>query len=136
MLRFKASAATAAANAECVNINLRSISDSSVGLIQSVGDNFDANISSQNGIRSTHALALLHTQQQKNVDDTDSSGSTVRRIRKDEMKKQVVSDVEVQRYRGPKKPDMPEGEGVHSVLLLKILAEQVVMHRRAQVLGS
>lgn len=134
VLRFKASAATAAANAECVNINLRSISDSSVGLIQSVGDNFDANISSQNGIRSTHALALLHTQQQKNVDDTDSSGSTVRRIRKDEMKKQVVSDVEVQRYRGPKKPDMPEGEGVRSVLPLKMLAEQVVMHRRAQVL--
>ena len=70
VLRFKASAATAAA--QDVHSNLRVITDAKHGLIQAVADNFDANISSQNGLRSTHALVLLLTQENKTVDHTQN----------------------------------------------------------------
>jgi len=43
---------------------LRGINNSESGLVQAVDDNFDANISSANGLRFTHALALLITQVQ------------------------------------------------------------------------
>jgi len=41
---------------------LRGIKNSTSGLVQAVADKFYANISSANGLRSTHALALLITQ--------------------------------------------------------------------------
>ena len=63
VLRFKASAATTAA--QDVHSNLRTLTDAKHGLIQAVADNFNANISSQNCLRSTHALALLLTQDNK-----------------------------------------------------------------------
>lgn len=47
--RFKASAATAAATK----------------LIQSVGDNFDAHINSQNGLKQNHAMAVIMTQKEQ-----------------------------------------------------------------------
>ena len=60
MLRFRKSAATAS---EQVGFRgLVNASQSGAGLVQVVVDNFDANISSQNGLRSTHALAVLLTQ--------------------------------------------------------------------------
>ena len=59
--RFKASAAySASKNQEVMGLN------ADAGLVQAIADNFDANISSQNGLRSTHALALLLTQAQLN----------------------------------------------------------------------
>ena len=63
VLRFKASAALDAAHD--LSSNSRAITESKVGLIQAVADNFDANISSQNGLQSTHALTLLLTQEKK-----------------------------------------------------------------------
>ena len=54
ILLFKASVAHAAAKIQ----NLRGISDCGIGLVQTVADNFDANISSQNGVQSTYALAI------------------------------------------------------------------------------
>ena len=57
VLRFKASAATAAA--QDVHSNLRVITYAKHGLIQAVTDNVDANISSQNGLRSP--VSILHT---------------------------------------------------------------------------
>jgi len=60
VLRFKASAASAASKLS----KLRGIKNSASGLVQAVADNFDANISSANGLRSTHALALLISQVQ------------------------------------------------------------------------
>ena len=57
VLRYKDSAAAAAVR----DVNLMGISTESNRLIQVVSDNFDANISSQNGLVSTHALAMLLT---------------------------------------------------------------------------
>ena len=55
ILRFKASAVHAASHSR----ELQGISYSEAGLVQTIADNFDANISSQNGLQSTHASALL-----------------------------------------------------------------------------
>ena len=60
VLRFKKSAAFHAAQHD-LKIG---ISDCNSGLVQVVVDNFDANISSQNGKLSTHSLASLVTQNQ------------------------------------------------------------------------
>ena len=60
MLRFRKSAATA--SKQVGSRGLVNASQSGAGLVQVVVNNFDANISSQNGLRSTHALAVLLTQ--------------------------------------------------------------------------
>lgn len=60
--RFKASAAQAGARSQ----EHMDISHNHVGLVQTVADNFDANISSQNGLQSTQSLANLLTQVQHN----------------------------------------------------------------------
>ena len=52
-------------------------------LVQTVADNFDANISSQNGLQSTHALALLITQPK--VDMLKQESPTIRHIKREEM---------------------------------------------------
>lgn len=122
--RFKASAAMAAA--QDVNKKSRAINDSTVGLIQAVADNFDANISSQNCLRSTHALALLLTQDQKTVDTPKRSRETIERVKKEDMKPPVTSNIPVQHFQGPKKPEMPANKALRSVLPLKMLAEQVI----------
>ena len=63
LLHFKFSAAHAAAK----RIKNMGLTDASRGLVQVVADNFDANISSQNGLQSTHALAMLVTQNDEGV---------------------------------------------------------------------
>lgn len=60
VLRFRKSAATA--SRQVLSRGLVNTSQSGAGLVQVVLDNFDPNISSQNGLRSTHALAVLLTQ--------------------------------------------------------------------------
>jgi len=54
VLRFKSSAARHAAQESTTH----GLFDATNGLIQTVIDNYDANISSQNGLQSTHALAM------------------------------------------------------------------------------
>ena len=56
--------------------------------MQAIADNFDANISSQNGLKSTHALALLITQPQEeaNIDDSNKHSETIKQLGKEEMK--------------------------------------------------
>jgi len=61
----------------------------------------------------------------------DANSQTFRRIRKDEMKEQIIENIPVQRYHGPKKPDMPSSEVNRSVLPLRVMAHQVVALQRA-----
>ena len=56
--RFKKSAAKAAV----ADLKMSGISNAADGLVQANADNFDADISSQNGRQSTHSLAILLTQ--------------------------------------------------------------------------
>ena len=123
-LRFRGSAASAASQ----DVSLRSISNTSEGLIQAVAENFDTNISSPNGLRNTHALALLLVQ----PNDTDEvMDTTIPRIPQSELKEPVCGDVDVHVYSGPKKPTMPTEATKRSILPLKVLVGQAVSCRRA-----
>ena len=57
-----------AALAATTQSRLGGIADNHTGLVQAIADNFDADISSQNGKVSTHSLALDLTQQQIKCD--------------------------------------------------------------------
>ena len=109
--------------------NLRALTDAKHGFIQAVAGNFDAYIFSQNGLRSTHALALLLTQGNKNVDHNQNTKVSIKRIKKEDMKQKVIFNLDIKHYHGPKKQSMPAGESIRSVLSLKVLAEQSVIRR-------
>ena len=97
-------------------------------LVQVVVDHFNADISSQNGKLSTHAFAVLMTQSTTQVTGQEMS-KTIVRINKENMTYQLEYDVDIQRYIGPKKTEMPKKAAVRSVLSLKILASQVISKR-------
>ncbi len=82
ILRFKKSVAHAASREK----HLQGLMDSKVGLVQTVADNFDANIASPNGLKSTHSLALLITQLQEHTEHVSFPNSpTIRRLRRWEL---------------------------------------------------
>ena len=100
MLQFKKSAAVAATE----NINMHGISDTSPSMVQTVVDNFDADISSRNGKVSTHSLAILMTQTVAMESLGDSSREKIKRLQHSEMTGEIDYSVEIEHYRGPKKP--------------------------------
>ena len=100
-------------------------------LIQAVADNYDANISSQNGLIQTHALAMLLTQNNNNHDVT-SQEHTIPRIKKEDMRADAIEDTPVHFFHGPKKPPMPNAEAGRNVLSLKVMAMQQVSLNRAR----
>ncbi|KAJ8018705.1 hypothetical protein HOLleu_43161 [Holothuria leucospilota] len=123
LLRFKKSAAAAAKNTE-----LTAISDAREGLVQVVVDNFDADIASQNGKVSTHSLAVLMTQPDISPCQNDRE---IPRLKKTEMSSQIDYELDIMRYNGPKKPEMPLQYQKRQVLPLRVLAHMVVSQRRA-----
>ena len=79
ILRFKKSAALEATKV----LKLSGIHEGRFGLIQTVADNFDADISSQNGKVTTHSLAMLITQPKTAVNDDQSTcRESITRIQK------------------------------------------------------
>ena len=77
-------------------------------------------ISSQNGLKQTHSLAMLLTQPESKNTDNDKR-KTFPRLKKCGLKDVVLKEVPVKYYKGPKKPDMPE-EGIrYNVQPLRIL---------------
>ena len=101
------------------------------GLIQRVVDNFDADISSQNGKISTHSVAMHITQPSKDTSLSEETQS-IRRLDKAEMTNAVDYEVAVEPFHGPKKADMPALQ--NRVLPLKVLVEMVISTRRARKL--
>ena len=125
-LRFKASSAKAAE----MQTDLRGIVNADKGLVQVVADNFDSNVSSQNGLLSTHCLAvLLAVRDDKNEVDTQP---IIRRLSREEMKDPIRHDVQVYRYEGPKKSPMPPKEAERQVLSLKVLVHQAIALSRCK----
>ncbi len=80
LLRFKKSIACSANS----NMDLTGLNKEADGLIQGVGDNFDQQISSQNGMLQTHSMALLMTQ----TNDEKKQDEAVPRLKKSEMAQQ------------------------------------------------
>ena len=129
LLRFKKSAAVAAATSPA----LQGISDSDSGLIQVVVDNFDADISSQNGKLSTHSLAVLVTQpRSSNQSEYPDNKEAINRVNKNDMTKPIDYNINVERYNGPVKPKMPIHAANKTVMSLKILAETAIVSTRAR----
>ena len=128
VFRFKSSAAHAAAK----NREKLGISSTGGGLIQAVADNFDANISSANGLKSTHALAILLTQPQPDEHINQQDSSTIKRLEKVEMSENILPDIPIHEYEGPKKPEMPKDAALHSPLPLRVIVRQVISLQRAR----
>ena len=72
-------------------------------------------------------LAFKEDASELHTDDT-----TIRRLTREEMKLPVAEDIAVQRYRGPKKPDMPVQMAQRAVLPLHVLAHQTVQLTRSR----
>ena len=132
VVRFKASAASAASE----KINLRGLLDHKKGLVQAVADNLDADISTANGLSSTHALAMLMTQTPLTNDSTckhqDENSYPIKRLRKEDVSNQAVQAPMVQRYNGPTNPVMPAEKSVRQDLSPNVLASQIVSLHRAR----
>ena len=126
--RFRASAA-AVENTENITLNLRNHTQ---GLVQAVADNFNTTISSQNGKKQTHSLALLLTQ--PSGDEHIEEQLTFPKLKKTDIKNSHLPDVPIHSYSEPKKPSMsakPLQRQVHS---LKHLAHQETIKQRGQQL--
>ena len=81
-----------------------------------VADNFDADISSQNGKLSTHSLAPVLTQKEQD-DMSPDQQETIKHIKKSEMSKSV------ERFNGQKNPELLQDTARKYVRLLKVLAQ-------------
>ena len=75
-------------------------------LIQVVADNFDCNISSQNGLKQTHSLAMTLTQE-ANPNDEKIKERTFPRLKNSKLSDDALENVSIEQYHGPKKPEMP-----------------------------
>ena len=126
--RFKKSATVAAATLPA----LQGISDSDVGLVQVVADNFDADISSQNGKLSTHSLAVLVTQRSSSCQsEYPDNKEAINRVNKNDMTKPIDYNINAERYNGPVKHRMPIHAANKTVMSLKILTETAIVSTRA-----
>ncbi|KAH3748033.1 hypothetical protein DPMN_182470 [Dreissena polymorpha] len=72
-------------------------------MIQTVVDNFDADISSQNGKVSTHSLAMLMTQSGSSSSDAIDVSETIQRTPKSDMAKPIEYEIDIERFQGQKK---------------------------------
>ena len=99
-------------------------------LIQAVGDNFDAKLSTPNGLKQTHSMALILTQE-STPEDIVNSSNTVKRLSKNEMQKFQPVDLDIVRYKGPAKPEMPVHAAKYNIASLAILCRQVLSFARA-----
>ena len=110
--------------------------DSINGLVQVVADNFDTQISSQNGQKSTHGLAMIITQTGE-PKPGQVYGTleipTIKHLKWEETKANslTLGEVNVQCYHGSKKPEMPVQYGVKVVPTLAFLASRQVSLERA-----
>ena len=117
ILQFKKSAALAATN----DIQLSGIHEGDGGLIQTLVDNFNADISSQNRRLTTHSLAMLITQPCTQPNKNQNIPSTIPRVSKADMSQQIDFELPIQRYQGPKK-------------VLKVLCSCIIAKERAEEL--
>lgn len=102
ILRFKKSAAMIASKEPSVH----GISSAEVGLVQTVVDNFDADIHSPNGKLSTHSLAMILTQP---TGDHGDDTNTIERLNHVDFKLPIADDEDEHvYYAGQKNPPLPE----------------------------
>ena len=101
-------------------------------LVQVVADNFDLLISSQNGLKQTHDLAMILTQYSSSKKQEHLNFT---RLPKLALKDIELDDTPITFYKGLKTPKMPLHEVANNVLPLKVLVHQKVALRRSQEQG-
>ena len=89
------------------------------GLVQAIADNFDTD--------TIHCLALLMTQANPNR-PKDVTQTTIRRVKKEELKEPLQDPVPIHRYNGPKDPPMTEH--IRAVPPLRVLCRQLISANR------
>ena len=130
MLRSRKYDATA--SKQVTSRGLVNTSQSGAGLVQVVVvDSSVANLSSQNGLGSTHALAMLLTQTCETDGCKDARHNTATPKREHDFTNREWRTFP--QYDGPKKPEMSPTKATKSVLSLRELASQVVAGNRASV---
>ena len=117
--QFKISAAVNAESSVVPNLNAK------LGLIQIISDNFDANISSQNGRKETHGLATIICQNPSDARET-TERVPIPRLPFNQLKDVQLKNVNLKFYRGVKDPPMPQEFALCGVLPLKLLCQQVL----------
>ena len=116
--RFKISAAAASTSLD----TSKTLSQKN-GLIQGVSDNFDANLSNQNGLKQTHSLATIITQYCSSAET--QSRQPIPRLKKSELSTVQIQDIQIQMYTVEKKPSMPKSHATVGVLPLKCFANRL-----------
>ena len=119
LLRFRTSAALWTVNRRTYDI----IAHYLRGLVQCVADNFDCAISSMNGKKQTHSLAMIITQPDDNKNDEFCRAAMeIPRLKKQEIKDVELPDTPHVEYTGPKKTLIPKKRTIQHVSSLKVLA--------------
>ena len=97
--------------------------------MQAFADNFDANITSPNGLESSQALALLMTQVCPNTEEGQED-FTIKLLKKENVKDSTPSGIPISYHHDPQKPEMPEFLE-KCVLPLKVLIQQTIFLQRS-----
>ena len=105
--------------------------DSKDRLIQGVSDNFDANLSTQNGLKQTHPLLATIILQHREQPQTEKR-DPIPRLIKSELATVELNEPELKIYKGQQKPSMPHSCAQRGVLPLKILCSQVINVKEAK----
>ena len=117
--RFRSSVACDAS--ERINQNI--LKPHTERLVQAVADNFDCNISSMNGLKQTHSLAIMMLQTE---DENCEEQYKIKRLTTAELKDKDLPDINFVQYKGSKKLAMPKKEALQSVLPLSIISKAVI----------
>ena len=107
MLLFKVSAAAATTNKN----SEEGLFNSTEFLIQFMSDNFSAHINSPNGLKTTHAIALLATlcaSTHATEQDSFVQDEMIPTLSLNEAKDECEADIEHHWYTGPHQPSMPD----------------------------
>ena len=122
--RFRISAAFLASQSSSLQLK------STGGLIQGSSDNFDAHLCTQNDLQQTRSLASIICQPSSS-DDDKIKREHIPRLKKQQLTKIQLSDIEMKIFAGEKKPKMPASLAKFGVLPLKVLCHQIGIERRA-----
>ena len=101
-------------------------------MIQGVSDNFDANLSTQNGLKQTHSLASVILQYRK-VPQEDKR-KPIPRLKKCELASAKLKEPEMKIFKRQKKPSMSNSYAQRGVVPLKILCSQSIMVARSEAI--
>ena len=137
---FKVSAAVSNRNSSAQELEVEN------GLIQVVSNNFNANRNTQNGIKQTNGISTIVSQTKKQtfttVCKTRCSQTKARRTQKHQAnrnqdhflkkKKKKKKETKITFFKDQKRHPISKEFSITSVLPLKVLCEQLILHERTK----